>query len=87
MNVGQIEYTIDAKTAPYLQQIKNVKSENLSLGKSFDGLDSKVKIFERSLSSAGNRILANGKVVNSLGQENKKLTLEYAALNKELEIT
>lgn len=87
MNVGQIEYTIDAKTAPYLQQIKRVKSENLSLGKSFDGLDSKVKIFERSLSSAGNKILANGKVVNSLGQENKKLTQEYAALNKELEIT
>lgn len=86
-NVGQIEYTIDAKTAPYLQQIKSVKSENLSLGKSFDGLDSKVKIFERSLSSAGNRILANGKVVNSLGQENKKLTQEYASLNKELEIT
>lgn len=86
VSAGQIEYTIDAKTAPYLQQIKTVKSENLSLGKSFDDVDSKVKRFEQSLTNAGNRILANGRVVNAFGQENKKLTQEYAALNKEMEL-
>lgn len=85
-SAGQIDYTIDAKTTPYLSSIKMVKDENKSLEKSFDAVDSKVKQFERSLTSTGSKILANGKVVNAFGQENKKLTQEYALLNKEVEL-
>lgn len=42
MNVGQIEYTIDAKTSPYLKQVDSVKRQNTNLGKSFDGVDKNV---------------------------------------------
>lgn len=83
-NVGAIEYTIDANTAEWLNQIQAVIKQNANLGKSFGSIDSEVKKFENSLSSAGMKISAQGKVVNAFGQVNEKLTNEYVALNKEM---
>lgn len=85
MNVGQIEYTIDADTAPYLKKNDEVKKANDNLGKSFNELDKQVDKYGNELRQVdremGRFIDKSGRMREKNGQFVKGLQKSTSSIN------
>ncbi len=86
MSIGNAVYKVEADTGSAIKNISDlIKITNSMIG-GFSSADLKLKEFEKSISSLGNRVTESGRVVNAFGTENKKLTEELKKLKTQAEI-
>lgn len=83
MNLGGINYHVDADISSLLELEGAVGRASNKMVSEFDKADAAIKKFEAELRRANMRVLESGKVVNVFGQINQKATDELARLNAE----